>query len=81
MTDEARMYSKLGKEFSAHGTTLHGIREYVRGDIHTNTVKGYFSIFKARYARRGSAVQQHRGTLVTADAIFPALLSSRAIRD
>jgi ISXO2-like transposase domain len=46
MTDEARMYSKLGKEFAEHGTTLHGVGEYVRGDIHSNTVEGVFSIFK-----------------------------------
>ena len=24
----------------------HGINEYVRGDVHTNTVEGYFSILK-----------------------------------
>lgn len=29
MTDEARMYSKLGKEFADHGTTLHGAGQYV----------------------------------------------------
>ncbi len=29
MTDEARMYGKLGKEFAEHGTTLHGISQYV----------------------------------------------------
>lgn len=46
MTDEARMYSRIGKEFAQHGTTLHGIGQYVKGDIHTNTVEGYFSIFK-----------------------------------
>jgi len=46
MTDEARMYSRLGKEFASHETTLHGIGEYVRGDVHTNTVEGVFSIFK-----------------------------------
>jgi transposase-like protein len=49
MTDEARMYSKLGKEFAFHGTTLHGIQQYVHPQdrtIHTNTVEGVFSIFK-----------------------------------
>jgi transposase-like protein len=46
MTDEARMYSKIGKEFAEHGTTLHGARQYVVGDIHSNTVEGAFSIFK-----------------------------------
>ena len=49
MTDEARMYSKIGKEFVEHGTTLHGGRVYVDPKdrtIHTNTVEGAFSIFK-----------------------------------
>jgi transposase-like protein len=46
MTDEARMYWSIGREFSEHGRTLHGRGEYVRGDVHSNTVEGYFSIFK-----------------------------------
>lgn len=49
MTDEARVYKPIGKRFAEHGTTFHGIREYVsRKDrtIHTNTVEGAFSIFK-----------------------------------
>jgi len=46
MTDEARMYGKLGKQFAEHGTVLHGGGEYVRGDVTTNTVEGFFSIMK-----------------------------------
>lgn len=49
MTDEAKMYKKIGREFAEHGTTLHGLGRYVdRSDrtIHTNTVEGAFSIFK-----------------------------------
>ncbi len=46
MTDEARIYWRIGKEFAEHGKTMHGIGEYVRGDVHSNTVEGYFSIFK-----------------------------------
>ena len=46
MTDEARMYGKIGKEFAEHGKVLHGLGEYARGDITTNTVEGFFSIFK-----------------------------------
>jgi len=46
MTDEASQYTKVGREFAEHGVVKHGIGEYVRGDIHTNTVEGYFSIFK-----------------------------------
>lgn len=46
MTDEAGQYVPIGKEFASHGVTRHGIGEYVRGDIHSNTVEGYFSILK-----------------------------------
>lgn len=46
MTDEASQYIKVGREFSSHGVVRHGIGEYVRGDIHTNTIEGYFSILK-----------------------------------
>ena len=30
----------------AHETVNHGAGEYVRGDAHTNTVEGYFSVLK-----------------------------------
>ena len=45
-TDESRLYSVVGKEFAAHDTVLHGAHIYVRGDVYTNTVEGFFSIFK-----------------------------------
>ena len=45
-TDEAKWYEKLSKSFAAHDFTTHAAEEYVRGDVHTNTVEGYFSIFK-----------------------------------
>jgi transposase-like protein len=38
--------ARLGTEFAEHGTVNHSIGEYVRGDIHTNTIEGYFSILK-----------------------------------
>jgi len=46
MTDEAGYYRKPGKFFAGHGTVNHGIYEYVRGPIHTNTIEGFFSILK-----------------------------------
>ena len=46
MTDEARHYVAVGKEFAAHGAVEHSRDEYVRGDVHTNTVEGFYSIFK-----------------------------------
>ena len=35
MTDEAPMYKKLGREFAEHGTTKHGLGEYVSRDDRT----------------------------------------------
>jgi len=49
MTDEHNAYNKLGKLFAGHGTTNHGAGQYVDYEIpkiHSNTVDGYFSIFK-----------------------------------
>lgn len=46
MTDESRLYTEVGKEFAEHGTVRHASGEYVRGDIHSNTVENYFSVFK-----------------------------------
>jgi transposase-like protein len=45
-TDESRLYDKVGREFAAHETVNHAAREYARGDVTTNTVEGYFGIFK-----------------------------------
>jgi|SRR4051794_33072352 len=46
MTDGEGQYRILGPIFAKHETVNHSIGEYVRGDAHTNTVEGYFSIFK-----------------------------------
>ena len=45
-TDEAGQYKSLGNEFAEHGFVAHGAGEYVSGKVHTNTIEGYFSIFK-----------------------------------
>jgi len=45
-TDESRLYHRIGKEFAAHETVNHAAKEYARADVTTNTVEGYFSIFK-----------------------------------
>lgn len=47
MTDEASVYTRMGREFAGHGTVNHGIGEYVAfKTLHTNTVENFFSIFK-----------------------------------
>jgi len=47
MTDDAPVYTAIGREFSGHGSANHAAEEYVRAQFwHTNTVENYFSIFK-----------------------------------
>ena len=61
MTDEAPVYKKLGREFAGHGVVRHRIGEYVKRrdrTVHTNTIEGFFSIFK----RGMKGIYQHCGT-------------------
>ena len=47
MTDDNSGYKAPGKEFVGHGVVKHSLGEYGRATyFHTNTVEGYFSIFK-----------------------------------
>ena len=46
MTDDAGQHRIIGPAFAGFDTVNHGIEEYVRGDAHTNTIEGYFSILK-----------------------------------
>ena len=46
MTDGEGQYRIVGPMFASHQVVNHGIGEYVRGDAHTNTIEGYFSILK-----------------------------------
>jgi transposase-like protein len=69
MTDEANHYKEVGREFDSHGAVKHSNKEYVRypnvvgfpaGEsilpvITTNTVEGFYSIFK----RGMKGVYQH----------------------
>jgi len=45
-TDEAWVYTMTGHNFATHETICHSAKEFVRGDAHTNTVEGFFSILK-----------------------------------
>lgn len=58
MTDEAGQYAHLNKLFAQHGFVRHGAGEYGRGDVHTNTVEGFYSVFK----RGMKGVYQHCAT-------------------
>ena len=55
MTDEAGQYLTLAKHFAGHDVVRHGAGEYGRGVVHTNTVEGFYSVFK----RGMKGVYQH----------------------
>ncbi|MEA2951834.1 MAG: hypothetical protein QOJ96_1354 [Alphaproteobacteria bacterium] len=55
MTDTAAYYKGGNLGTAEHEMVNHTIDEYVRGDAHTNTLEGYFSIFK----RGMKGVYQH----------------------
>ena len=55
MTDEAGQYAHLDRHFAAHDTVTHGAGEYARGSAHTNTVEGFYSVFK----RGMTGIYQH----------------------
>jgi hypothetical protein len=57
MSDEAIAYKSVGKKFASHEAVNHSKDEYVRGAAHTNTVEGFYSIFK----RGMKGVYQHCG--------------------
>lgn len=57
MTDEAGQYTHLKKDFAGHEFVVQGAEEYVRGDVHTNNLEGFYSIFK----RGMKGVYQHCG--------------------
>ncbi len=56
-TDESSLYRAVGREFAGHDKVNHLAKEYVRGEVTTNTVEGFFSIFK----RGMRGVYQHCG--------------------
>ena len=45
-TDESNSYNKVKSLGHLHETVRHGKGEYARGDVHTNTIEGFWSQFK-----------------------------------
>ena len=45
-TDESRLYGREKEHFASHETVKHAAGEYVRGEVHSNTVENVFSVFK-----------------------------------
>jgi transposase-like protein len=58
MTDGAGLYTKIGEQFASHESVNHAAGEYVRGDVTTNTVEGFFGVLK----RGLRGIYQHVGS-------------------
>lgn len=56
-TDESRLYVGADQVFASHETVKHSAKEYVRGDVHTNSAEGFFGVFK----KGMTGVYQHCG--------------------
>ena len=54
-TDEWRGYNDIADENTRHETINHSEKEYVRGDVHTNSIEGVWALFK-----RGVAGSYHK---------------------
>ncbi len=46
MTDEYSAYSSLKRKGWDHASVCHGLEEYARGQVHTNTIEGFWSQMK-----------------------------------
>jgi transposase-like protein len=83
MTDEWQAYQRPARAFASHETVTHSIEEWVRGTAHTNTVEGFFAVFKrgmkgiyqhcsekhlARYLHEFAFRYSHRSALGVEDA-------------
>lgn len=44
-TDEYKIYSQVNKMLE-HDTVNHGAKEYVKGNVHTNTIEGFWALVK-----------------------------------
>ncbi len=56
-TDESRLYPPIAGHFASHETVHHAAKEYARGDVTTNSVEGFFGVFKRGF----TGIYQHCG--------------------
>jgi hypothetical protein len=60
ITDEAWHFTKVGRKFpGGHWTVNHSRHEYARGDIHSNTIEGFFSLVKRGIYGTFHSVSRH----------------------
>lgn len=75
MTDEARHYRNLGKEFAEHHAVEHNAKEYVRGEAHVNVEARHVLAGWARPLARGW-VEEVEPETPTRGALVPRITYS-----
>jgi transposase-like protein len=45
-TDEATLYTHINEFFLHHASVNHGLKEYVKGNVHTNNIECFWSVLK-----------------------------------
>jgi len=58
MTDEFPVYNRVGRDGYLHEVIQHGIKQYVRGNVHTNTIEGFWSQVKRSISGTHHAVSK-----------------------
>jgi len=75
MTDENPAYLGIADEDTTHETVNHSAEEWVRNDVHTNSVEGVWSLFK-----RGIVGSFHQISAKHLQAYNPELFRDTMIR-
>jgi hypothetical protein len=82
MTDQLKVYKRVGDPFASHGRVNHTRREYVdptNPDIHTNTIEGFFSRLKRKLHGTHHAVSKEHLHRYVAEAAY--LYNTRKLND
>jgi len=58
ITDEWRGYTDVGRDYARHDTINHSAGVYVSGDVHTNTIEGFWATVKTGIAGNYHSVSQ-----------------------
>jgi len=62
MTDDGYPHAPIRETFAGHEWVNHSAGEYGRGEVHSNTVEGFFSLFKRRiYGTHHAVSPRHLG--------------------
>jgi hypothetical protein len=49
ISEDAKMYVTVGAETATHGVVTYSVQEYLRGKIHTNPIRGFYSLEERTY--------------------------------